>query len=42
MVGWPGKLQPKLVVMEATGGLQRQVVAALWTGGIAIAAVNPS
>lgn len=33
---------PKLVVAEATGGLQRQVVAALWTAGIAVAAVNPS
>ena len=30
------------MVVEATGGLQRQVVAALWTGGIAVAAVNPS
>jgi transposase len=37
-----GELKPKLVVVEATGGLQRQVVAALWTGGIAVAAVNPS
>ena len=36
------KLKPKLVVVEATGGLQRQVVAKLWTAGIAVAAVNPS
>jgi transposase len=37
-----GELGPKLVVVEATGGLQRQVVAALWIAGIAVAAVNPS
>src|SRR5258708_9044436 len=33
LVGRLGELKPKLVVVEATGGLQRQVVAALWTGG---------
>ena len=37
-----GELKPKLVVVDPTGGLQRQVVAALWTGGIAVAVVNPS
>ncbi len=42
LVGRLGELKPKLVVVEATGGLQRQMVAALWTGGIAVAAVNPS
>jgi transposase len=42
LVGRLGELKPKLVVVEATGGLQRQVVAALWTAGIAVAAVNPS
>ncbi len=42
LVGRLGKLQPKLVVVEATGGLQRQVAAALWTAGVAVAAVNPS
>jgi transposase len=36
------ELKPQLVVVEATGGLQRQVVAALWLAGIAVAAVNPS
>ena len=36
------RLELPAVVVEATGGLQRQVVAALWTGGIAVAAVNPS
>lgn len=33
-------LQPARVVVEATGGIQRQVVAALWTAGIAVAVVN--
>ena len=42
LVGRLGELKPRLVVVEATGGLQRQVVAALWTAGIAVAAVNPS
>lgn len=37
-----GRLGPKLVVVEATGGLQRQVVAALWLADIKVAAVNPS
>jgi hypothetical protein len=35
------KLQPKLLVVEATGGLQRQVLAALWTGGMVVAAGQP-
>jgi transposase len=30
------------VVVEAIGGLQRQVVAGLWAAGVAVAAVNPS
>src|SRR5712671_4640982 len=42
LVGRLDELKPKLVVVEATGGLQRQVVAALWMAGIAVAAVNPS
>ncbi len=42
LVGRLGELKPKLVVVEATGGLQRQVVAALWMAGIAVAAVNPA
>lgn len=37
-----GKLTPTLVVVEATGGLQRQVVAALWAAGLAVAVVNPA
>jgi transposase len=36
------ELQPRLVVVEATGGLQRQVVAALWAAQIAVAVVNPA
>jgi transposase len=42
LVGRLGQLKPQLVVVEATGGLQRQLVAALWLAGIAVAAVNPS
>ena len=37
-----GKWAPELVVMEATGGLQRQVMAALWSARIPAAAVNPA
>jgi transposase len=37
-----GKWAPELVVMEATGGLQRQVMAALWSARIRAAAVNPA
>jgi transposase len=36
------ELKPQLVVVEATGGLQRQVVAGLWAAGVAVAAVNPA
>lgn len=36
------ELKPHLVVVEATGGLRRQVVAALWAAEIAVAAVNPA
>ena len=42
LVGRLGELKLQLVVMEETGGLKRQVVAALWMAGIAVAAVNPS
>src|ERR1700678_3315733 len=42
LVGRLAELKPQLVVVEATGGLQRQVVAALWMAEIAVAAVNPS
>ena len=36
------ELKAQLVVVEATGGLQRQVVAALWAAEIAVAVVNPA
>lgn len=42
LVGWMRKLTPELVVVEATGGLQRRVVAALWVAGIRVATVNPA
>ena len=32
---------PKLVVLEATGGYEREVVSALRKGGLAVAVVNP-
>lgn len=35
------KLQPKIVVMEATGGYQTALVTALYEAGIAYAVVNP-
>jgi transposase len=35
------RLQPKTVVVEATGGLERLVVAALAEAGVAVAVVNP-
>jgi transposase len=34
-------LQPTLIVLEATGGYQRAVVAALATAGLPVAVVNP-
>jgi transposase len=36
------KLQPKLIVVEATGGYQRAVVEALFWAGLAVAVVNPA
>ena len=35
-------LQPELIVVEATGGYQRGVVAALCEAGLAVAVVNPA
>ncbi len=34
-------LTPELVVMEATGGYERPVAAALWAAGLLVAVVNP-
>ena len=36
------KLEPELIVVEATGGYQRAVVDGLFRGGLAVAVVNPS
>ena len=36
------KLQPELIVVEATGGYQRAVVEALFWAGLAVAVVNPA
>ncbi len=36
------ELQPKLIVVEATGGYQRQVVDALFQAGLSVAVVNPA
>lgn len=41
LVGKLKPLEPKLVVMEATGGYQAPLVAALTVAGIAVAVVNP-
>lgn len=34
-------LEPALVVLEATGGYEQPVAAALWTAGLLVAVVNP-
>ena len=36
------KLQPELIVVEATGGYQRAVVEALFLARLAVAVVNPA
>jgi len=36
------EMQPKLIVVEATGGYQRSVVDALFWAGLAVAVVNPA
>jgi transposase len=36
------KIQPELIVVEATGGYQRNVVDALFHAGLAVAVVNPA
>ena len=35
------ELQPKLIVVEATGGYQRSVVDAMFYAGLSVAVVNP-
>ena len=41
LVGWLGPLGPKLTVLEATGGYQAPLAAALTVAKIAVAVVNP-
>ena len=36
------ELQPELIVVEATGGYQRNVVEALFQAGLSVAVVNPA
>lgn len=41
LMSWVGKRRPHLIVLEATGGYEREVVAALVAKGWAVAVVNP-
>lgn len=41
LVAWMVRRKPKLVVIEATGGYERDAVAALVGAGLAVAVVNP-
>jgi transposase len=41
LVGELARLQPTLVVLEATGGFETALAAALFTAGVAVAVVNP-
>jgi transposase len=41
LVAWLVELQPQLVVLEPTGGLETEVVAAIATSGVSLAVVNP-
>ena len=34
-------LAPQIVVMEATGGYEAELSAAIWTAGVPVAVVNP-
>jgi transposase len=42
LVVWMQELQPELIVVEATGGYQRNVVEALFHAGFGVAVVNPA
>jgi len=42
LVPWMQELQPNLIVVEATGGYQRNVVDALFHAGLSVAVVNPA
>ena len=41
LVSWVGKRRPQLIVLEATGGYEREATAALAAKGWAVAVVNP-
>ncbi len=41
LVAWVGSLKPGLIVLEATGGLESAVTAALALAGLSVAVVNP-
>jgi transposase len=41
LVAWLARRKPKLVVIEATGGYQRDAVAAIAAEGLAVVVVNP-
>jgi transposase len=41
LIPWLKEIEPALVVMEATGGYERQAVKALAEAGLAVAVVNP-
>ena len=41
LVDWVQPLQPTLIVLEATGGLERLVTSALATAGLPVVVVNP-
>jgi len=42
LVEWMQEWQPELIVVEATGGYQRNVVDALFQAGLSVAVVNPA
>jgi transposase len=42
LVAWMQKLEPELIVVEATGGYQRAVVDTLFQAGLVVAVVNPA
>jgi transposase len=41
LVRWMGQLQPKLIVVEATGGYEEALVLALFEAGLPVALVSP-
>ncbi len=41
LVAWVGSLKPTLIVLEATGGLETAVTAALAAAGLPVAVINP-